>query len=180
MTKRRIHLFWQNNFNSHTREGVTQVTIQKIMEMMIFQLTHPWGCDTRTRRLLMQSKPFQLTHPWGCDSIEGLAHTHSDGISTHTPVRVWLWGKVQICLIIYFNSHTREGVTMFGHIEYSHIKISTHTPVRVWLYKAPYHISDHWYFNSHTREGVTNTTIGLRLRKWNFNSHTREGVTHML
>ena len=53
-----------------------------------------------------------------------------------------------------FNSHTREGVTLFNNLR----------PLE------PAH------FNSHTREGVTNIPVGKQTKN-NFNSHTREGVT---
>ena len=76
-------------------------------------------------------------------------------ISTHTPVRVWLSPNRRRRAGLYFNSHTREGVTTFLLIinqsvyvfqlthpwgcDYTNgwnmiyqLKISTHTPVRVW------------------------------------------------
>ena len=55
----------RHNFNSHTREGVTA---RKCV---------PCSCGV-----------FQLTHPWGCDTCQMYLAMYDD-ISTHTPVRVW-------------------------------------------------------------------------------------------
>ena len=120
------------NFNSHTREGVTLEKSRIMMMQILFQLTHPWGCD-HDKGYVSVNDPFQLTHPWGCDNLltELLTNlvfqlTHPWGcdcddkpcrkenvISTHTPVRVWLF---------LWRYQTQNGC------------ISTHTPVRVWLY----------------------------------------------
>ena len=56
---------------------------------------------------------------------------------------------------LYFNSHTREGVTFIKPDPY--------------VYK--------YNFNSHTREGVTFETTLSAHSNIDFNSHTREGVT---
>ena len=118
------------DFNSHTREGVTHNQLLRTQQPK-FQLTHPWGCDykfpngyyiswisthTPVRVWLRHiikiiiGSIFQLTHPWGCDSF----------------------GKLPVIEIMYFNSHTREGVT--------------------WYLRRSCVCRD---FNSHTREGVT-------------------------
>ena len=76
-----------------------------------FQLTHPWGCDHSVTWGSRPGKVFQLTHPWGCDDLL----------------------KKQYDLTADFNSHTREGVTIFRFLRRFIKKISTHTPVRVWL-----------------------------------------------
>ena len=96
-----------------------------------FQLTHPWGCDsciliifcvvcisTHTpvrvwhipKTAFIHTAGFQLTHPWGCDYILPLRDSHNS----------------------HFNSHTREGVTVFFLAIQRLSEISTHTPVRVW------------------------------------------------
>ena len=77
-------------------------------------------------------------------------------ISTHTPVRVWHSGRRSLSLYLYFNSHTREGVTCYA-------SLGCALPVN---------------FNSHTREGVTPSQVLQYMYFSNFNSHTREGVTH--
>ena len=59
-------------------------------------------------------------------------------ISTHTPVRVWLFGVAPA--------------------EFSP-EISTHTPVRVWHLYSQYVYNVIGNFNSHTREGVTGNQL---------------------
>ena len=143
---------------------------------MIFQLTHPWGCDSIICCCIAIVK-FQLTHPWGCDTWQTITKQQCGSISTHTPVRVWQDTRPDWPWPFYFNSHTREGVTrgqwlhsntnqqfqlthpwgcdhqekMYNTCNYP---ISTHTPVRVWLdvTEISMEFKD---FNSHTREGVT-------------------------
>ena len=34
--------------------------------LILFQFTHPWGCD-RWKNLYLLGQGFQFTHPWGCD-----------------------------------------------------------------------------------------------------------------
>ena len=58
---------------------------------------------------------------------------HRFFISTHTPVRVWPCDYWSWWLCVYFNSHTREGVTSLMTALFWKLSISTHTPVRVWL-----------------------------------------------
>ena len=55
----------------------------------------------------------------------------------------------------HFNSHTREGVTLWGRCSDTGLRD----------------------FNSHTREGVTGRRLSPNIGRCNFNSHTREGVT---
>ena len=57
------------NFNSHTREGVTIIIVPSEMIFLIFQLTHPWGCDLLLNSPFIIWLAFQLTHPWGCDTL---------------------------------------------------------------------------------------------------------------
>ena len=106
-------------------------------------------------RNISEGNTFQLTHPWGCDVMITKSNTHFFLISTHTPVRVWLdsgtrlvpWAKISTHtpvrvwllsrnflrqVLLYFNSHTREGVTSIRCSEIGMTIISTHTPVRVW------------------------------------------------
>ena len=56
-------------------------------------------------RHMIYSPWFQLTHPWGCDtkSIKDLAL--SMRISTHTPVRVWLC-PISLLTNIWISTHT--------------------------------------------------------------------------
>ena len=141
---------------------------------------------------------FQLTHPWGCDLVK-FRNTNQIGISTHTPVRVWLkrWKKsarlwvisthtpvrVWLCLLdpynlkyAHFNSHTREGVT----VNLCNIKIkfaiSTHTPVRVWLTGIKKAVGTYKFQLTHPWGCDVSADAGITA-SWNFNSHTREGVT---
>ena len=123
-------LIYGSNFNSHTREGVTLRFIKLYLIhnisthtpvrvwppdlaaaalISLFQLTHPWGCDSSHSSSSSASSRFQLTHPWGCDFFYSTYHI-CFCISTHTPVRVW--PKVTISKPM--------------------LSISTHTPVRVW------------------------------------------------
>ena len=184
------------HFNSHTREGVTNIIGRPILKK-IFQLTHPWGCDAK----------FGVTQ----EQIE---------ISTHTPVRVWRRKAAPPVPVQHFNSHTREGVTSRFRLTIYPSKISTHTPVRVWpnTFSLPHHekgISTHtpvrvwlqcfyykqdrFFISTHTPVRVWLSALLPRssapkfqlTHPWgcdkgkkaqeaarqNFNSHTREGVT---
>ena len=100
-----------------------------------FQLTHPWGCDKINLILTNGNMSFQLTHPWGCD-LETAELFNSKLISTHTPVRVWHVHPIFSENSVYFNSHTREGVTRRPSGKDYPRNISTHTPVRVWQFVA--------------------------------------------
>ena len=184
------------DFNSHTREGVTNAlqaychswristhTPVRVWRYRVATRTSVWWISTHTpvRVWLAPSVTlrfqllFQLTHPWGCD-LSAMYLISSPKISTHTPVRVWPRQLSRFKQLRHFNSHTREGVTqqlMYGK---QYDDISTHTPVRVWLKISsliffislisthtpvrvwpPYglHQTAYYYFNSHTREGVT-------------------------
>ena len=97
------------DFNSHTREGVT-IPLVNGFQTLRFQLTHPWGCDEKVSRYI----------------------TKYISISTHTPVRVWHRPTPPCRHSNDFNSHTREGVTLFLSTGLNVKIISTHTPVRVW------------------------------------------------
>ena len=128
------------NFNSHTREGVTD--IEKYVNPSAQISTHTpvrvWRFTLYS--LICLAVKFQLTHPWGCDNEQIQNYDTLNQISTHTPVRVWLflysqtmkqckfqlthpWGcdlpwQNHIPDILYFNSHTREGVTLLNtHME---------------------------------------------------------------
>ena len=101
------------------------------LSKILFQLTHPWGCDKSPLCNCFCRSIFQLTHPWGCD-LDIIQLRISVGISTHTPVKVWPKRSATTSLSIYFNSHTREGVTVSLNCLIAFIN-----------------------FNSHTREGVT-------------------------
>ena len=251
-----------SNFNSHTREGVTQ-SVKHRLSSDIFQLTHPWGCDTVPSSLNERLPKFQLTHPWGCDLLVPLLNWLVD-ISTHTPVRVWQsplcncfcrsifqlthpWGCDGLMVttepFVVISTHTpvrvwlNRGLRVIMWAISTHtpvrvwrrivdiiepLRISTHTPVRVWPRRGYLHQQQSSYFNSHTREGVTIVclwkTLGSKfqlthpwgcdalsfgkvelfldisthtpVRVWHhqtntpnghpdFNSHTREGVTNI-
>ena len=163
---------------------------------------------------------FQLTHPWGCDEYH-IPRTRDNYISTHTPVRVWhkphlyitvfdisthtpvrVWPDIlQTCNGEdgHFNSHTREGVTLWKKSVLVMPQISTHTPVRVWLYahmqekpRERFQLTHPWGCD------MMNCVVAMILMKFqlthpwgcdctlycsaaenrNFNSHTREGVTN--
>ena len=75
------------NFNSHTREGVTLLIISAIGIYHISTHT-PVRVWLYSCSLFLMVFTFQLTHPWGCDGI-GLDLANWLAISTHTPVRVW-------------------------------------------------------------------------------------------
>ena len=165
----------QENFNSHTREGVT-FWVTKYTENLTFQLTHPWGCDrpiyhkvhnkgisthtpVRVWRICRDgnrlSRGFQLTHPWGCDRNALSYFSTSPAISTHTPVRVW-------------QQKIKELEKKLG--------ISTHTPVRVWLLSPFFPICQNSFQLTHPW-GCDYIVACDFQKSCNFNSHTREGVT---
>ena len=122
-------------FNSHTREGVTETCLFHAFRHWIFQLTHPWGCDSTPKQISEKSMKFQLTHPWGCDSASVICWSNTNGFQLTHP---WGCDKFDIlglktmefqlthpwgCDLYdishgrglpHFNSHTREGVTDKG------------------------------------------------------------------
>ena len=170
-------LYDQCAISTHTPVRVWPFNVSTWKYSIIFQLTHPWGCDLPNSLYISVSLPFQLTHPWGCDidmpqiSADDLFQlTHPWGCDPGTSIREihhksfqlthpWgcdlfhFWDKFYC--IANFNSHTREGVTLKPiSILVNARSISTHTPVRVWLSGKAYSFSCQ-NFNSHTREGVT-------------------------
>ena len=139
------------NFNSHTREGVTDEQAAVIEELKISTHTpvrvwHIWenltvdyanfnshtreGVTNR-RKSLYQISRFQLTHPWGCDTVSEAQLRQAFLFQLTHP-----WGCDNFVYRIIFkrqiSTHTpvrvwqnfEEGATYGG--------ISTHTPVRVW------------------------------------------------
>ena len=114
------------NFNSHTREGVTAKFFISL-HLMIFQLTHPWGCDRFRPCISCYILHFNSHTREGVTNFLPL-FLRSAKISTHTPVRVWLFST---------------GGKIFDGI------ISTHTPVRVWLAKQNYTMLDN-LISTHT------------------------------
>ena len=126
------------NFNSHTREGVT--TFINARQTKIIISTHTpvrvWlyrapkdekaKISTHTPvRVWPQEKwtvkvsgRFQLTHPWGCDAFHSSSYNHLTYFNSHTREGVTL--LLQKCMKIRdFNSHTREGVTKYAYPIYS-------------------------------------------------------------
>ena len=127
-----IFSLWSNDFNSHTREGVTAANAIDNIRTPNFN-SHTREGVTLPAEMTNTLGVFQLTHPWGCDQKAVKNPRHRRKISTHTPVRVWPLSKgITNCFaifqlthpwgcdqhgrecnydLIYFNSHTREGVT---------------------------------------------------------------------
>ena len=165
---------------------------------MAFQLTHPWGCDGQfgcgfsCRDCISTHTPVRVWH-------SGNNNSTITNISTHTPVRVWRYSESFPELSTYFNSHTREGVTLWKKSVLVMPQISTHTPVRVWLYahmqekpRERFQLTHPWGCD------MMNCVVAMILMKFqlthpwgcdctlycsaaenrNFNSHTREGVTN--
>ena len=140
-----------------------------------FQLTHPWGCDQLFAAVLLQQKNFN-SHTREGVTILLRWWKNWLKISTHTPVRVWLFAKNSL----------------------SEVNISTHTPVRVWLERSKagtenlrrFQLTHPWgcdqgavkqeriaAISTHTPVRVwRNTRTGI-WSTYDFNSHTREGVT---
>ena len=109
VTKRSVECVYTFYFNSHTREGVTKSLC--LMNITARISTHtPVRVWPKNRRNVIYGTWFQLTHPWGCDIKSG-AERKRISISTHTPVRVWPGNVIDSVILT----------------------ISTHTPVRVWL-----------------------------------------------
>ena len=120
------------NFNSHTREGVTMLPSSFVI-IIVFQLTHPWGCDSFDNFCYRHLSYFN-SHTREGVTIFLLLISYGIYISTHTPVRVWRHWSWPCKLACHFNSHTREGVTKNIFSASNTYHISTHTPVRVWHY----------------------------------------------
>ena len=132
--KQRLHHSGEKHFNSHTREGVT---FNPVVNMVCIGNFNSHTREGVTTARLKRNVPF--------------------GISTHTPVRVWLfWNSYGI-----FNA------------------ISTHTPVRVWPNLAISCIITSGFQLTHPW-GCDHIGHIEYLKQANFNSHTREGVTKTL
>ena len=118
------------HFNSHTREGVTILCSYFVMM---------WHFNSHTREGVTNRA-----------TVINRCHK----ISTHTPVRVWLFWHRHLISVIWFQLTHPWGCDTCTPVTFLKSSISTHTPVRVW--HLP--LTAVWcfqYFNSHTREGVT-------------------------
>ena len=114
-------------------------------------------------------------------------------------MRVWRSNLIKLKLPVYFNSHTREGVTIALRLLLLLSYISTHTPVRVWLAVHDlfnklwrFQLTHPWGCDLTFVKGVVEQFISTHtpVRVWrrrdgwttslspDFNSHTREGVTY--
>ena len=113
-------------------------------------------------------------------------------------MRVWHASWRSLDVFIYFNSHTREGVTVtFIYGNFS-IPISTHTPVRVWRFMKRirtgwwlFQLTHPWGCDCGSYKSLLRPVAFQLTHPWgcdygivergykvgNFNSHTREGVT---
>ena len=99
------------SISTHTPVRVWLVGILNHSFLLVFQLTHPWGCDLRSMGT-QQHEPTISTHTPVRVWLLGLMKLYVNFIiSTHTPVRVWQMSAPQQQTEIHFNSHTREGVT---------------------------------------------------------------------
>ena len=57
VTSRTEYLKNALDFNSHTREGVTKIVMMQ-QQWWLFQLTHPWGCDSKFRWFVWETNNF--------------------------------------------------------------------------------------------------------------------------
>ena len=141
--------------------------------------------------LSLSERLFQLTHPWGCDSISSGKFGRIFNFNSHTREGVTIRPAYIYPFDVYFNSHTREGVTSLtvpaqlsvpfqlthpwgcdgtlgASINFS--VISTHTPVRVWriLDGQP---TDFFIFQL-THPWGCDTIILFTIRKRQISTHT--------
>ena len=121
-----------------------------------------------------------------------------NGISTHTPVRVWRWYTVLLWMplqfqlthpwgcdntinqcankCVYFNSHTREGVTSLECCIYGISQFQLTHPWgcdhagSIWHRVYQFQLTHPW--------GCDNEFLSVLFYPFYFNSHTREGVTY--
>ena len=100
-------------------------------------------------------------------------------ISTHTPVRVWLFLKFITVKIFQFQLTHPWGCDFFFWCKFLPAYISTHTPVRVWLITINSQMIIKLFQLTHPW-GCDRTYPLSRCGLRNFNSHTREGVTSSL
>ena len=84
------------DFNSHTREGVTSIIHFPFIFVFYFN-SHTREGVTKKSQVKILYKKFQLTHPWGCDAPPDMGGGD----------------------LLDFNSHTREGVTYSLNTIYS-------------------------------------------------------------
>ena len=162
-------------FNSHTREGVTS-RLTQVFTSIVFQLTHPWGCDA-----FWISREFWISN-FNSHTREGVTVNQyplpeDENISTHTPVRVWRFPSVAKAKKHIISTHTPVRVWPNDIIILQYYSnISTHTPVRVWLVNTDT-VNHKRPISTHTPVRVWLLLKELRIMQTNFNSHTREGVT---
>ena len=121
---------------------------------------------------------FQLTHPWGCDTGSGVFQRVKYTISTHTPVRVWLFGNhfcyKRSCKFQLTHPWGCDLLLSIGRSRSGRFQLTHPWGCDNFLWFVCCWV---WNFNSHTREGVTYGIVERGYKVGNFNSHTRDGVT---
>ena len=81
-------IFWDyERISTHTPVRVWLSLSERLSFSLIFQLTHPWGCDGFCMDMVTPVLKFQLTHPWGCDYFSPNNVTESWGFQLTHP-----WG----------------------------------------------------------------------------------------
>ena len=160
-------------FNSRTRVGATDEELELIAALavsihapvwvrhdksvsyssaMLFQFTHPCGCDAATLSLHNGLVQFQFTHPCGCDRCASFVSTTircfnsrtrvgatnrqlacppRSGVSIHAPVWVRLFCGQSCAVGDSFNSRTRVGATTISRWTEQLLDVSIHAPVWV-------------------------------------------------
>ena len=146
------------HFNSHTREGVTVAFTVSSLFFLIFQLTHPWGCDDLINAVETYCKYISTHTPVRVWQSCHTAEIRINRISTHTPVRVWLAVQFATTKHSWFQLTHPWGCDSPILVSFVILQISTHTPVRVWPIRFRFQLLK-LYFNSHTREGVTLSNV---------------------
>ena len=158
--------------------GCDATCILHLYFLIWFQLTHPWGCDGYRYSKSISASRFQLTHPWGCDSGCRISNYFYWYFNSHTREGVTMLWKHSI-KTGYFNSHTREGVTIIICAIFNTLRFQLTHP---WGCDCPLPniIRKLWFISTHTPVRVWLTLADIWEILYDFNSHTREGVTAYL
>ncbi len=113
-------------FNSRTRVGATYFPVCPVddqpvsihapvwvrlfalcldMISMMFQFTHPCGCDLRTLPSPPPGKRFQFTHPCGCDGYRGKWNAKKNRFNSRTRVGATFYMNLERAFFVFQFTH---------------------------------------------------------------------------
>ena len=162
-------------FNPHTHEGCDSISIVLLVNVRLFQSTHPRRVWLTSLHNKQTSSSFQSTHPrrvWQKDPYKRLRNNRFQ--STH-PRRVWLLLLHTFDTLFCFNPHTHEGCDQATLPFRCNPAVSIHTPTKgVTRFASSIFLLSNCY-NPHTHEGCDFSIVQNLLVVDSFNPHTHEG-----